>query len=137
MAVFRADRGDVVGPRRRRCADTNLRDLPVAVRFHSRVRGHCKYTFACRSPVDQIQAQLRLWTDTPTHTVDVILTSGGTGFGQRDLTPEAVRPLLEREAPGVAQALLAEGLKFTPLAVLSRPVAGTRKNVFICTLPGR
>ena len=69
--------------------------------------------------------------------VDFVLTTGGTGFGRRDLTPEAVTVLLHRHAPGVAQALLNEGLKHTPLAVLSRPVVGTRGNTFICTLPGR
>lgn len=69
--------------------------------------------------------------------VDLLLTSGGTGFGLRDLTPEAIRPLLHREAPGVAQALLNEGLKHTPLAVLSRPVVGTRHTSLVCTLPGR
>lgn len=69
--------------------------------------------------------------------VDVILSSGGTGFGSRDLTPEALRPILHREAPGIAQAMLAEGLKHTPLALLSRPVAGTRNKTFIATLPGR
>jgi gephyrin len=58
--------------------------------------------------------------------VDLILTSGGSGFGRRDVTPEAIRPLIHREAPGVAQALLAEGLKHTPLAVLSRPVVGMK-----------
>jgi len=68
--------------------------------------------------------------------VDLLLTSGGTGFGLRDLTPEAIRPLLHREAPGVAQALLSEGLKHTPLAVMSRPVVGTRHKTFIATLPG-
>jgi gephyrin len=68
--------------------------------------------------------------------VDLLLTSGGTGFGLRDLTPEAIRPVLHREAPGVAQALLNEGLKHTPLAVLSRPVVGTRHASLVCTLPG-
>ena len=69
--------------------------------------------------------------------VDLVLTSGGTGFGVRDLTPEAIRSVLHREAPGVAQALLNEGLKHTPLAVLSRPVVGTRHDSLVCTLPGR
>jgi gephyrin len=74
------------------------------------------------------------WTDT--ESVDIILTSGGTGFGPRDTTPEAIKSILHREAPGVAQALLQEGLKHTPLAVLSRPVCGTRGSAFIATLPG-
>jgi len=66
----------------------------------------------------------------------LILTTGGTGFGLRDTTPEAVRPLLIREAPGIAQALLNEGLQHTPLAVLSRPVVGVNGKTLIVTLPG-
>lgn len=69
--------------------------------------------------------------------VDFILTSGGTGFGLRDTTPETIRALLHRESPGISQALLNEGLRFTPLALLSRPVSGTRYASFIATLPGR
>ncbi|CAM9943975.1 unnamed protein product, partial [Choristocarpus tenellus] len=68
--------------------------------------------------------------------VDLVLTSGGTGFGRRDTTPEAIRPLLHREAPGVVHAIYQGGLKFTPLAVLSRPVSGTRNNTLVVTLPG-
>lgn len=75
------------------------------------------------------------WSDSQKY--DLILTTGGTGFGPRDVTPEAIRPVLHREAPGVAQALLSEGLRHTPLAVLSRPVVGTRYRTLICTLPGR
>ena len=69
-------------------------------------------------------------------TVDLILTSGGTGFGARDFTPEAIRPLFHREAPAIAQALIQEGLKHTPLALLSRPVVGVRNETLIATLPG-
>lgn len=85
--------------------------------------------------ISQIQATVIDWVDRLQ--LDVILSSGGTGFGHRDLTPEAIRPLVHREAPGIAQSLLNEGLKHTPLAVLSRPVAGTRDRTLICTLPGR
>ena len=80
-----------------------------------------------------------LLTHSPNHLLthsDVILTNGGTGFGIRDLTPEAVKGVLHREAPALAQALINEGLKHTPLAVLSRPVAGIRNSTLICTLPG-
>ncbi len=84
--------------------------------------------------VTLIREKVTSWADSGK--VDLILTSGGTGFGPRDLTPEAIKPLLHREAPGIAQALLAEGLKHTPLAVLSRPVTGTRNECFIATLPG-
>jgi gephyrin len=69
--------------------------------------------------------------------MDLILTSGGTGFGPRDITPEAISPHLHRHAPAIAQALINEGLKYTPLAVLSRPIVGTRNETLICTLPGR
>lgn len=84
--------------------------------------------------VDQIQAVVKKWCDDDS--VDLVLTSGGTGFGRRDITPEAVRPLLEREAPGIVHAMYQGGLKHTPLAVLSRPVAGTRNNTLVVTLPG-
>lgn len=92
-----------------------------------------------RSVVDIIQEKITLWCDNRSSggsAVDVLFTTGGTGFGLKDYTPEAVRPLLTREAPGIAQALLAEGLKHTPLAVLSRPVVGVRNQTLIITLPG-
>ena len=81
-----------------------------------------------------IRQKIMEWIDSGS--IDLLLSSGGTGFGLRDCTPEAVRPMLHREAPGIAQALLNEGLKHTPLAVLSRPVAGTRGSCFVATLPG-
>ncbi|CAN0529083.1 unnamed protein product, partial [Ectocarpus sp. 12 AP-2014] len=83
---------------------------------------------------EEIQAAVKRWCDDSS--IDLVLTSGGTGFGRRDLTPEAIRPLLHREAPGVVHAIYQGGLKFTPLAVLSRPVAGTRNNTLVVTLPG-
>ena len=97
------------------------------------------HTLSCTTSyfffTDAIRDKIIEWTDKNSY--DLILTSGGTGFGPRDITPEVIRPLLHREAPGVAQALLSEGLKHTALAVLSRPVAGTRFGTFICCLPGR
>jgi molybdenum cofactor synthesis domain-containing protein len=88
---------------------------------------------------EAIRQVIESWTDPNNkfNRVDLILTSGGTGFGERDYTPETIRPLLHREAPGIAQQLLNEGLQYTPLAVLSRPVVGTRHATFIATLPGR
>ncbi|KAI0375948.1 hypothetical protein BV20DRAFT_1060066 [Pilatotrama ljubarskyi] len=68
--------------------------------------------------------------------VDWIVTTGGTGFGVRDRTPEAIKPLLEREAPGLVHLLLSASLKATPLAALSRPVAGTIRHTLVVTLPG-
>lgn len=81
-----------------------------------------------------IEAAIKHWVDDLA--VDLIITSGGTGFGRRDRTPEAIKPLLDREAPGVVHAIYQTGLQHTPLAVMSRPVAGTRGNTFIVTLPG-
>ena len=68
--------------------------------------------------------------------VDVILTTGGTGFAPRDVTPEATRAVIEREAPGLAEAMRAASLKVTPHAMLSRIVTGIRKRTLIINLPG-
>jgi len=67
---------------------------------------------------------------------NLILTSGGTGFSPRDITPEATRSVIEREAPGIAEALRAESLKITRHAMLSRAVAGIRGRTLIINLPG-
>ncbi|MGB9777622.1 MAG: MogA/MoaB family molybdenum cofactor biosynthesis protein [Anaerolineae bacterium] len=68
--------------------------------------------------------------------VDVVLTTGGTGFTPRDHTPEATRAVLEREAPGLAEVLRWEGYRRTPQAILSRGVAGLRGRTLIVNLPG-
>ena len=68
--------------------------------------------------------------------LDVILTTGGTGFSPRDVTPEATRAVIDREAPGLAEAMRMESLKITPHAMLSRIVAGIRKKTIIINLPG-
>ena len=68
--------------------------------------------------------------------LDVILTTGGTGFARRDITPEATRRVIEREAPGLAEAMRLESLKVTPHAMLSRALAGIRGQVLIVNLPG-
>ena len=66
----------------------------------------------------------------------LVLTTGGTGFAPRDVTPEATRPLLEREAPGIAEAIRADALARTPHALLSRGVAGLRGPTLVVNLPG-
>ena len=68
--------------------------------------------------------------------VNLILTTGGTGFSPRDNAPEATRAVIEREAPGLAEAMRMETLKQTPLAMVSRGVCGIRSNALIINLPG-
>ena len=67
---------------------------------------------------------------------DLILTTGGTGFSPRDLTPEATRSVVERPAPGIAEAMRWQSLQITPRAMLSRAEAGIRKGTLIVNLPG-
>ena len=66
----------------------------------------------------------------------MVLTTGGTGFAPRDVTPEATRAVIEREAPGLAEAMRAESLKITKHAMLSRAVCGLRGRTLIVNLPG-
>jgi molybdopterin adenylyltransferase len=68
--------------------------------------------------------------------VDLVITTGGTGLTPRDVTPEATRGLIEREVPGLAEALRFEGYQKTPLAALSRGVTGIRRKTLIINLPG-
>jgi len=83
---------------------------------------------------DQISALLGRLADSGR--ISVILTTGGTGVALRDVTPEATRAVIEREIPGVAEVMRAEGSKATPLAALSRAVAGVRGRAVIINLPG-
>ncbi|TPX30464.1 hypothetical protein SmJEL517_g05974 [Synchytrium microbalum] len=86
----------------------------------------------------EIQRVIKDWTDKTREDagVHLILSTGGTGFGVRDVTPEAVKVLLDKEAPGLVHAMISTSLTITPLAMLSRPIAGIRKNTIIITLPG-
>ncbi len=68
--------------------------------------------------------------------VQIVLTTGGTGLAPRDVTPEATQDVLEREAPGIAQALRVDGMHKTPYALLSRGVAGLIGSTLIVNLPG-
>ena len=84
--------------------------------------------------IGEIKEVLETWADEGR--VDLILTTGGTGFAPRDVTPEATRAVVEREVPGIPEALRQEGLKNTPHAMLSRSVAGIRGRCLIINLPG-
>jgi molybdenum cofactor synthesis domain-containing protein len=68
--------------------------------------------------------------------IKLILTTGGTGLGPRDNTPEATRRVIEREVPGIAEAIRAESLKATPMSMISRGVAGVASGTLIINLPG-
>jgi molybdenum cofactor synthesis domain-containing protein len=81
-----------------------------------------------------IQAVLIGWS--ANDEVDVILTTGGTGFAPRDITPEATKEIIDRETPGLVEAMRAESLKITKHAILSRATAGIRDKTLIINLPG-
>lgn len=96
------------------------------------------YEVAVRSVVpdetDRIAGKLVRWADSGE--VDVILTTGGTGLTRRDVTPEATEAVLDRSAPGIAEALRSRAAAAFPRAWLSRGVAGTRARTLIVNLPG-
>ncbi|MFN2172217.1 MAG: MogA/MoaB family molybdenum cofactor biosynthesis protein [Candidatus Promineifilaceae bacterium] len=83
--------------------------------------------------LEAIADMLTAWSD---QGLSLILTSGGTGFAPRDITPEATLQVIDRQAPGIAEALRAESLKITRHAMLSRAVAGMRRRTLIINLPG-
>jgi molybdopterin adenylyltransferase len=83
---------------------------------------------------DHIEACLKTWSDDSQ--LSVVFTTGGTGFALRDVTPEATRAVIDREAPGFAELMRAESQKKTPLAAMSRAVVGTRHRTLIINLPG-
>jgi molybdopterin adenylyltransferase len=84
--------------------------------------------------IDIITTKLADWADSGE--VDVILTTGGTGLTRRDVTPEATLSVIDKEVPGFAEAMRARSLEKTPMAVLSRAVAGLRGRCLIINLPG-
>jgi len=83
---------------------------------------------------EQIAGTLRTWCDE--QQLNLILTTGGTGLAPRDVTPEATKAVIEREAPGIAEAMRAISLQYTRTAMLSRGVAGVRGHTLIINLPG-
>ncbi len=83
---------------------------------------------------EKIMDKLKIWSDSKD--VDLIITTGGTGLGPRDVTPEATRSVVDRLSPGLDEAMRRHGEKNTPFAVLSRGVSGIRGNCLIINLPG-
>ena len=83
---------------------------------------------------ERIAATLRTWADSDE--LDVIVTTGGTGLGPRDVTPEATADVIERPVPGLGELMRSAGVKHTPMAALSRGIAGVRGRCLIVNLPG-
>ena len=106
----------------------------IADIVRSELRGEIVLGAIVPDEPDQIAAALRRWCDEDD--LHLILTTGGTGFAPRDVTPEATRTVMEREAPGLAEAMRAASLLKTPHAMLSRAVCGIRGRTLIVNLPG-
>lgn len=83
---------------------------------------------------DRIQSEIIRMVDG--ERLDLVLTTGGTGLSPRDITPEATKGVIEKEIPGLAEAMRMKTMDITPAAILSRAVAGTRGNSIIVNLPG-
>jgi molybdenum cofactor synthesis domain-containing protein len=99
-----------------------------------RLNGQVELVDTIPDDQDAIRDKLIDWVDSGR--VNLILTTGGTGFTRRDVTPEATRQVIEREAPGLAEAMRLASLQVTPFAMLSRAVAGIRGGTLIVNLPG-
>ena len=84
--------------------------------------------------LELLQVTLATWCDS--QTMDILLTTGGTGFSRRDVTPEATLGIIQRAAPGLAEAMRSASLQVTPHAMLSRATAGIRGQTLIVNLPG-
>lgn len=116
----RGERKDTAGPTVARLLETNgFRPAATAV---------------VPDEVEAIRENICNWIDR--QAIDLVVTTGGTGLSPRDVTPEAVRPLLDREIPGMAEAMRLASLRKTPYAMLSRSLAGIRGQSLIITLPG-
>ncbi|XP_071327256.1 LOW QUALITY PROTEIN: gephyrin a [Trachinotus anak] len=109
----------------------NLKDL---VHDPSLLGGNIAAYKIVPDEINEIKETLLEWCDE--QELNLILTTGGTGFAPRDVTPEATREVIEREAPGMALAMLMGSLNVTPLGMLSRPVCGIRGKTLIINLPG-
>ena len=127
---FRGDREDLGGP----ALAQAVRDGWPAVALEGQAGVEVAETAVVPDERDQITAKLIEWIDL--RRLDLILTTGGTGFAPRDVTPEATLDVLERLAPGLAEVIRAESLRVTPHAMLSRGIAGIRKRTLVVNLPG-
>jgi len=119
-----------------RCSQGLVRDAsgPAIVAFLRRTWPDAELQSALVSDeIVEISDYLMKWSS---QGVDLVLTTGGTGLGPRDWTPEATRRVIDREAPGIAEAMRAQGAESNPMAWLSRGVAGLIGKTLIINLPG-
>jgi len=107
---------------------------PLLASLATGLGGQVIATECCPDDQTAIRRHLVSWADSGR--ADLILTTGGTGFAERDVTPEATTAVLEKQAPGLVTAMLTGSLKVTPLAALSRPAAGVRGKTIIVNMPG-
>ena len=108
---------------------------PVIMQFvHDVLKWNAAQTAIVADDASAICSKLVEWCDEAK--LGLIFTTGGTGFSLRDVTPEATRAIIDREAPGLAEAMRAASLKLTPHAMLSRAVCGIRCSTLIVNLPG-
>ena len=105
---------------------------------HNRVRPLLFQELVCHdAELRQRQHDERhLKTQAEREDVNLIITTGGTGFAERDITPEATRAVIEKEAQGIAEAMRYQTMKNTPMAMLSRGVCGIRHHTLILNFPG-
>lgn len=119
-----------------RCAAGTTRDTAgpaVAALLGKELNARIAWTRVVPDEADQIAAELKELCD---RRVDLVITAGGTGISLRDVTPEATRTVIDRELPGLAEAMRAASALKTPNALLSRAIAGVRRETLIVNLPG-
>lgn len=114
--------------------DTSGRNLELMVNAKTLINGKVVVRKCVPDDIEDIKRTLIGWSDV--EKVDLILTTGGTGFSARDVTPEATRAVIMKEAPGITIAIIQKSLNVTPMAMLSRLVCGIRNQTLIINLPG-
>ncbi len=137
VVLERVSRQTVVLTISDRCARGETEDTagPAAAQMlHDRLGAHIYRRAVIPDERGRIEDILRHYSDG--HSIDIILTVGGTGFAPRDVTPEATRAVVERLAPGLEETMRAASLRVTPHAMLSRGVSGIRGSTLIVNLPG-
>jgi molybdopterin adenylyltransferase len=107
---------------------------PALVKAITQHGWHTSRTGVVPDELEKIKVTLIEWADSGE--MDLILTTGGTGFSPRDITPEATQAVIQRSTPGLSEAMRHFGLQITPHAMLSRATAGIRSNTLIVNLPG-